>query len=121
MSPQRGISLFFIMLMMCAAGCSNPLTGWLHRDAGIRVTEPERVLTSTESRRFVTYHEVQKGESLAMIARKYDVSAWRIAVDNGLGDGNLIHPGQRLRIMQTVPIGEQAKPYLTETRAPKTP
>lgn len=47
---------------------------------------------------FGKMHEVQQGESLASIARKYGVTAEAIADANGLSDANLIRVGQQLLI-----------------------
>jgi lipoprotein NlpD len=43
-------------------------------------------------------HLVRSGETLYAIARRYGVSAADLARWNGLGDGGLIRPGQRLRL-----------------------
>ncbi|MBZ0268278.1 LysM peptidoglycan-binding domain-containing protein [bacterium] len=47
---------------------------------------------------FGKMHEVERGESLASIAKKYGVTADAIADANGLSDANLIRVGQQLLI-----------------------
>ena len=43
-------------------------------------------------------HIVRKGETLYSIAFRYGKSASQLSRWNGLGDGSLIHPGQKLRL-----------------------
>jgi LysM repeat protein len=47
---------------------------------------------------FGKMHEVERGESLASIAKQYGVTAEAIADANGLSDANLIRVGQQLLI-----------------------
>ena len=47
------------------------------------------------------YYEVQKGDNLSKIAKKYPGMTWKKIFDantDQLKDPNLIHPGQKLRI-----------------------
>jgi membrane-bound lytic murein transglycosylase D len=60
----------------------------------------ERLLPT---RRF--QHQVRPGESLWVIARRYRVSVADIQRWNGMGQGNLIRPGQRLLIHMDQPAG----------------
>ncbi len=48
-----------------------------------------------------TVHVVARGESLAGIAQRYGVEAWRLAAYNGILNPNLIYVGQKLRIPAT--------------------
>ena len=59
------------------------------------VSEPEA--TSTR-RAKVVYHKVRRGESLSVIAQRYEVSQKQLRVWNGLGRSSRIRIGQRLRI-----------------------
>ena len=45
-----------------------------------------------------SYHRVQRGENLTVIARRYDVSVRQLRAWNGLGSRSLIQAGQRLRV-----------------------
>ena len=60
----------------------------------------ERLLPT---RRF--QHQVRPGESLWVIARRYRVSVADIQRWNGMGQSNLIRPGQRLMIHMDQPAG----------------
>lgn len=49
---------------------------------------------------FFLYHKVQPGESLSSIARKYHITAARIAEFNPDFDPNRIFPGQKIKIVK---------------------
>jgi LysM repeat protein len=49
---------------------------------------------------YVTYI-VQKGDSLSSIAKKYNTTYQKIAIDNNISNPNLIYPGQKLNIYTT--------------------
>jgi LysM repeat protein len=51
------------------------------------------------------YHEVETGDTLSKIARKYGVSVQQLIVTNNLTDNDHIYPGQRILIT----LGEQSK------------
>lgn len=51
-----------------------------------------------------TYHEVQPGEALSMIAERYGVSAEAIQAANHLADANALFAGQRLFIPGALPV-----------------
>ena len=63
-----------------------------------------------------TIYIVAPGDSLASIARLYDVSLTELMAANGITDPNLIFVGQRLRVPQALP----ATPVLSPTRAVTT-
>jgi LysM repeat protein len=46
----------------------------------------------------VTYHVVQRGETLSSIALKYGTTSWKIAAANGISNPNYIYAGRTLRI-----------------------
>jgi len=56
-------------------------------------------------------HRIARGETLSGIAARYGVSTRELAAANGLGNGNLIRAGQRLRLPgagpEPAPIGGQ--------------
>lgn len=52
---------------------------------------------TTTTTKTVTY-TVKKGDTLAKIAAKYGTTYQKIAKDNGIGNPNLIYPGQKLKI-----------------------
>lgn len=52
-------------------------------------------------------HEVRPGESLWVIARRYEVGMTDLQRWNQLGSGNLIRPGQRLTIIMEPDVGGQ--------------
>jgi membrane-bound lytic murein transglycosylase D len=62
------------------------------------VAEPEATATR---RAKVVYHKVRRGESLSVIAQRYEVSQRQLRVWNGLGRSSRIRIGQRLRIQTT--------------------
>jgi LysM repeat protein len=52
-------------------------------------------------------HEVEAGDTLAAIARSYEIDTWRTlyeANEHKLDDPNLIHPGQQLRLSGDAPV-----------------
>jgi LysM repeat protein len=51
------------------------------------------------------YHEVETGDTLYKIARKYGVSVGQLIVTNNLSEKNQIYPGQRILIT----MGDQSK------------
>jgi LysM repeat protein len=51
------------------------------------------------------YHEVEAGETLNRIARKYGVTVGQLIVTNNLADKDHLYPGQRILIT----IGDQGK------------
>ena len=55
------------------------------------------------------YHVVRSGETLYAIAWRYGLDHRELAAWNGLGDGSLIYPGQRIRLRPSVPSGAQAR------------
>ncbi len=57
-------------------------------------------------------HIVQSGDTLYSIAWRYGVAVRDLARWNGLGDGSLIHPGQRLSLRPTADTarGDTARP-----------
>lgn len=81
------------MFALCLAGCSG----------AVRWNEPEsrrpsaRPQTTTRAPRSAE-HVVKAGESLYAIALRYGLDARDIARWNRLGDGELIFPGQRLKL-----------------------
>jgi soluble lytic murein transglycosylase-like protein len=69
---------------------------------GQRLRVPGRVMVgsrpSTAARAPLALHTVQAGEGFITIARRYGVSAAKLARANGLTLASVISPGQRLRI-----------------------
>ena len=46
----------------------------------------------------VVYHEVQPGETLYRISRRYNISVDSLRRMNGLSEKAAIHPGQKLKV-----------------------
>ena len=59
---------------------------------------PAPAIQAGPSEAIICSHIVQPGETIYCIARAYGVDPWAIAVQNGLVNPNLIHPGQVLEI-----------------------
>lgn len=59
---------------------------------------------------------VRRGDTLYGIAWRHGLDHRRLAAWNGLGDGSLIHPGQRLRL--TPPPGRRSAPATTARETP---
>ena len=94
-------------MLFCAALATLVLAGGCRADEQMGPTGPKKGAfeTTGESASGQSdadrYYWVQKGDSLASIARKYygDVRHWkRIAEANNIADPNHITPGQRLVI-----------------------
>jgi len=69
-------------------------------------TLPE--ITSTpSSRRAVVTYTVQQGDTVHIIARKFDVPVENIVDNNGLPNGNFLSIGQQLTIPQGDSVGQQ--------------
>ena len=49
-------------------------------------------------------HVVRQGESLWLIARRYDIDLETLRAHNDLAEGDVLHPGDELRIPRTPPI-----------------
>jgi LysM repeat protein len=60
-------------------------------------------------------HTVQPGEGFITIARRYGVSAVRLARANGLTLGSVISPGQQLRVPGRIAAARKAPPPATPT------
>ena len=75
-----------------ANGIVNP--HWIYVGQRLTIPGAESVRTTASG----TYHTVQRGENLYMIAARYGVSAEALARVNGIANLNLIYAGQRLRI-----------------------
>lgn len=56
------------------------------------------------------YHVVRSGETLYAIAWRYGVDHRELAAWNGLGDGSLIYPGQRIRLSPSASGGQSRPP-----------
>lgn len=61
------------------------------------------------SKKKLIRHKVRKGETLSLIARKYDVSVPEIRKWNRLKKGGIIRTGQRLKIYKTVYVSRASK------------
>lgn len=66
-------------------------------------------------------HTVQPGESLGIIARKYDVRVGELAAANSITDPSKVRAGQQLVIPGYSKPGTGAKSAATPTPAPETP
>lgn len=62
-------------------------------------------------------HVVRPGETLYAIAWRHGLDQRDLAAWNGLGDGSLIHPGQRLRLTAP-PIKRRTRPATSANRKP---
>ncbi len=60
-------------------------------------------------------YTVEKGDSLYAIALRFDLSAVELARWNGLGDGDLIHPGQTLRLTAPGNVARKPPPRVAAT------
>jgi LysM repeat protein len=60
--------------------------------------EKEKLVAEIKKATDRQYHTVRSGESLGMIARKYNVSVKQIQEWNGI-KGTMIHPGQQLVVI----------------------
>jgi LysM repeat protein len=60
------------------------------------------------------YHEVQRGESLALIAHQYDVDLHELMSLNGITNANLVYIGQRLVIPLSASTGVYGTPAAAE-------
>ncbi|MEJ5313480.1 MULTISPECIES: LysM peptidoglycan-binding domain-containing protein [Anaerolinea] len=69
------------------------------------------------------YHTVQSGETLAWIARLYEVSLNDLMVWNGLNATSIIHPGDRILLQVTPPVTPTftPSPTLPPTATPHPP
>ena len=121
MNARISVALAAMFILLTTTGCENGFRFWRRwtgpKAEAPRSTDPAMVMKETPSREFETYHVVQKGDTLSKIARQYGSTPWRIATDNGLGNGNLIHPGQRLAISRATPDDKRTPPLVTESRA----
>lgn len=61
------------------------------------------------SKKKLIRHKVRKGETLSLVARKYDVSVSEIKKWNGLGRSGVIRTGQSLKIYKTVYVASASK------------
>jgi lipoprotein NlpD len=68
------------------------------------------------------YHVVRSGETLYAIAWRHGLDHRELAAWNGLGDGSLIYPGQRIRLSPAAPAGGQSRPPPAQSagKAPAT-
>jgi murein DD-endopeptidase MepM/ murein hydrolase activator NlpD len=73
--------------------------------------------TGGPARETVTYHTVQRGETLSSVAERYDVPLKRLIRENDIGDPDLIRVGQRLRVVGTGGGG----PSVKKIAVPSTP
>lgn len=55
---------------------------------------PEQVLTVPTPKSTSTYHDVQQGETLTSIARKYGVTVEALKAANVFDDNSILQPGQ---------------------------
>ena len=78
--------------------------------------EKEKLVAEIKKATDKQYHTVRSGESLGLIARKYNVSVKQIQQWNGL-KGTMIHPGQKLAIIPST--GYAYVPSSTSTSASK--
>ncbi len=76
--------------------------------------EKEKLVAEIKKATDKQYHTVRSGESLGLIARKYNVSVKQIQQWNGL-KGTMIHPGQKLAIIPST--GYAYVPSSTSTSA----
>lgn len=68
--------------------------------AGIPEMPASSVLPRSPAARRAEYYEVQAGDSLSTIARRFDTTVDRLVNDNGLTQDSLLQPGQRLFIRE---------------------
>ena len=78
--------------LMCLAGCSSAVR-WNEPEA-----RPPAPRSADDRRASRTEHTVRAGDSLYAIALRYGLDPRDIARWNDLGDGELIFPGQRLKL-----------------------
>lgn len=76
--------------------------------------EKEKLVAEIKKATDRQYHTVRSGESLGLIARKYNVSVKQIQQWNGM-KGTMIHPGQKLAIIPST--GYAYVPSSTSTSA----
>ena len=84
-----------LMLPMAPAGYPHGYT------AALKSAKRPPSLAATRSRLNLgdkTFHRVRSGENLWTISRRYKISSARLAQWNGLKAGDLLKPGQQLRI-----------------------
>jgi lipoprotein NlpD len=84
------------LLLLALAGCSGGLR-W-DPDAPRPSAPPGGSRSSAPAEAGTAAHVVREGETLYAIARRYGLDPADLARWNGLGDGNLIRVGQRLRL-----------------------
>lgn len=82
--------------------------------------EKDKVLAEIKKSTDRQYHTVRSGESLGLIARKYNVSVTQIKQWNGL-KSNMIHPGQQLIIMPPVNYASGGSKSTSSTTAKNDP
>jgi len=80
-----------------ANGLVNP--NWIY--AGQRLTVPGAASPAPAPAPTTTYYTVQKGDTLAKIAVRFDVRIWDIVTLNNIANPNLIYAGQRLAVPKT--------------------
>ena len=74
---RLGLAILAVGLTVFLTGCAAQ-SGWNYSDS--------------------EFHVVRKGETLAVIAKRYGKDHRDLARWNGLGDGSLIHPGQKISL-----------------------
>ena len=84
------------------------------RELGISEVSPDQVLPNVPKARKDDYHEVQKGESLSDIAKRYRTTAEELAKVNVLGEPDRLTPGQLIYI----PAGIDENPNLNQENSP---
>jgi LysM repeat protein len=82
--------------LAAANGLSNPNLIYVGQRLRVSVSSAGGGGTSAPSSGGI--HVVQRGETLASIARRYGTSVSALVAANGLGNPNLIYVGQRLRV-----------------------
>jgi lipoprotein NlpD len=91
--PRDPRRLLVLLPVLALAGCADAFR-WDAPPAGTPTTAPPARGAAGRP----AEHVVRSGETLYAIARRYGVSPADLARWNGLGDGGLIRPGQRLRL-----------------------
>ena len=65
---------------------------------GSRYDAVQKLVNQMFSNASVQYYTVKSGDTLSGIAKKFNTTYQKIAMDNGINNPNLIYPGQKLII-----------------------